>query len=66
MFKMFGLLGMKDKRIWATRKIVEKDFFIKRIIAHAKTALQEPKPEHVEAAKKIQVGQIHSIYTTAT
>ena len=28
MFKMFGLLGMKDKRIWATRKIVEKDFLL--------------------------------------
>lgn len=55
MFKTFGLVGMKDKRILATRKIVEKDFFIKRIIAHAKTALQEPKPEPVEAAKKIQV-----------
>ena len=52
MFKTFGLVGMKDKRILATRKIVEKDFFIKRIIAHAKTALQEPKPEPVEAAKK--------------
>ena len=36
MFKTFGLVGMKDKRILATRKIVEKDFFIKRIIAHAK------------------------------
>ena len=66
MFKTFGLVGMKDKRILATRKIVEKDFFIKRIIAHAKTALQEPKPEPVEAAKKIQVGQIHPIYATAT
>ncbi len=52
MFKTFGLVGMKDKRILATRKIVEKDFFIKRIIAHAKTALQEPKPKPVEAAGK--------------